>query len=453
VDEGRAPTDGEGAEAGAQPDGAEREGPEQEGPEQEDAERDLSGEPPRRGRVRAAALGTGRTLVALLSATALAVAGLAWATIGRPDHAATTTNVLSDLAAVPNPPPADDGATDILLIGSDSRTDLAGNPLPTSVLKQLRTEADSGLNTDTIILLRVPHNGGRTRAISIPRDTYVPIPGYREDKINAAYAVAKLQAEQQLRAQGVTDSARVARESDQAGRRSLVQTVQGLTGLRVDHYAEISLYGFYLLSEALGGVDVCLNHATSDPDSGSNFRAGVQQISGADALSFVRQREGLPRGDLDRIVRQQAFLGSAVHKLLSTGVLADPGKLGGLMDAVQRSIVLDAGWNMVSLLGQAQSLAAGDVDFVTIPVTSTNAHNDRGQSIVTVDPGQVRTFVAGLVGNAPAPSSPASQPPPPAAPPPGGGQRFGGAAPLHLDGPAARPRPASPAADGVQCVD
>ncbi|GDY31335.1 LCP family protein [Gandjariella thermophila] len=437
--------------------------------EQQAVEADQPDPPPARGRVRAAALVTGRTLVALLSAAALAGAGLAWATLDRTRQPANTTNVLSDLATAPNSPPTDDGATDILLIGSDSRTDLAGNPLPVSVLKQLRTEADSGLNTDTIILLRVPRSGGRTHAISIPRDTFVPIPGYREDKINAAYGMAKLQAEQQLRAQGVTDPARIARESDQAGRRALVQTVQDLTGLRVDHYAEVGLYGFYLLSEALGGVDVCLRHATTDPESGANFRAGVQQISGADALSFVRQRVNLPRGDLDRIVRQQAFLGSAVRKLFSGGVLADPGKLGDLMDAVKRSVVVDAGWNVVSLLGQVQSLASGKVDFVTIPVTNTNARNDRGQSIVTVDRDQVRAFVAGLVGSAPAPAAPAAPPAPasPAAPPtppvpgspgnpPGGGQRVAGSPPLRLDGGVPdrpQPRPANAAAADVPCVD
>jgi LCP family protein required for cell wall assembly len=436
VDDGRTPSDREAAEANAQP---------------EDGSPQVV---PRRGRAGVAALATGRTLVALLSAATLAAAGLAWATVDRAKQAANTTNVLSDLAAAPNPPPVDDGATDILLIGSDSRTDLAGNPLPTSVLKQLRTEADSGLNTDTMILLRIPHDGGRAHAISIPRDTYVPIPGYREDKINSAYGMTKIQAERQLEAQGVRDPARIARESDQAGRRVLVQTVQDLTGLRVDHYAEIGLYGFYLLTEALGGVDVCLRHATSDPDSGANFRAGAQQISGADALSFVRQRENLPRGDLDRIVRQQAFLGAAVHKVLSAGMLADPGKLGDLMDAVQRSVVLDAGWNVMSLLGQAQSLLSGNVDFVTVPVTSTNARNDRGQSIVTVDRDQVHAFVAGLVGNAATPESQGPTVLSSTAPlPPAGGQRIAGPAPLNLDGAAGHPLPASATAGDVPCVD
>ncbi|HEV7908747.1 MAG TPA: LCP family protein, partial [Pseudonocardiaceae bacterium] len=240
-------------------------------------------------RGRRAALTTGRVLVALLSTTALVASGYGWATLQRVQQSVNTTDVLNVLSEVPNTPPADDGATDVLLVGSDSRTDAQGRPLPMSVLKQLRTEASDGVNTDTIIVIRVPHDGGKAHAISIPRDTYVPIPGHREDKINAAYGVTKFNTAQRLREQGAGDGAEREKESDQAGRRALVQTVQELTGLRVDHYAEINLYGFYLLTEVIGGVQVCLNNATSDPDSGANFRRGTQTVSGGDALAFVRQ--------------------------------------------------------------------------------------------------------------------------------------------------------------------
>jgi LCP family protein required for cell wall assembly len=423
-------------------------------------------------RVRTAARVTGRSLVALLSAIALTAAGLGWAMLDRTQRDMNTTNVLSDLATAPKAPSADDGATDILLIGSDSRTDLTGNPLPANLLKKLRTEADSGLNTDTIIVLRIPKDGGRAHAISVPRDTSVPIPGYRDDKINAVYGMTKIQAEQRLRAQGMRDPAQLARESDQAGRRALVQTVQDVTGLRIDHYAEISLYGFYLLTQALGGVDVCLKHATSDPDSGANFPAGEQQISGGDALAFVRQRENLPRGDLDRIVRQQAFLGSALRKVLSAETFADPSRLGSLMDAVQRSVVLDKGWDVVSLLRQAQGLVAGNVDFVTIPVVSTDARNERGQSVVTIDRDQVHAFIAALVGHraVPGPAGPGSPPadgtapaapptaqpaPVPPAAPPGAGQPNARSTPMAMNAPPKRDPPDAPATSpsGLPCVD
>jgi LCP family protein required for cell wall assembly len=306
------------------------------------------------------------------------------------------TNVFSQLTTEPDQPPADDGATDILLVGSDSRDDARGNPLPASVLTQLRTQFDAGLNTDTIMVLRIPKNGGKAYAVSIPRDTYVSIPGYHDDKINAAYGVIKSQTQHQLEAKGGLSRADIQTQSEQAGQAALIQTVQNLTGIHVDHYAEINLYGFYLLSKAIGGVPVCLRHATSDKDSGANFPAGEQTVSGAAALSFVRQREGLPGGDLSRIVRQQVFLASAAKKVLSAGTLTSPTAISGLRDTVSKALVTDPGLDILTFLQQAQSLLTGDVEFVTIPVVNTNARSASGQSIVSVDLGQVHQFVAGL---------------------------------------------------------
>jgi len=281
------------------------------------------------------------------------------------------------------------------------------------VLKQLRTEASDGVNTDTIMLLRLPHGGGAPAAVSIPRDTYVPIPGYREDKINAAFGATKFRAQRELAAEGTLDRAAIERESDRRGRDALVMTVQDLTGARIDHYAEVSLYGFYLLTEAIGGVEVCLNRTTSDPDSGASFRKGVQTISGGAALSFVRQRENLPRGDLDRIVRQQVFLSSAMRRLLSVGTLTDPARFSALLDVVHKAVVVDRDLDIVELLRQVSTMASGDIQFTTIPVTGVGARNDRGQSIITVDVTAVKAFVAAL-----APAQPhrfAHRPAPPTA--------------------------------------
>jgi LCP family protein required for cell wall assembly len=332
-----------------------------------------------RRRARLAGLIIGRTLIALVSAVALAAAGVSWFTL---DKFKASTNVTSALAAVasePNQPPPDDDATDILLVGDDSRTDAQGHPLPASVLSSLRTQFDAGLNTDTIILLRLPHNGGKAYAVSIPRDTYVSIPGYQDDKINSAYGVIKSRT-------GKTE----------AGEKALIQTVQNLTGVHVDHYVEVNLYGFYLLSKAVGGVQVCLRRGTSDPDSGADFHSGVQNIAGAAALSFVRQRKGLPGGDLDRIVRQQVFMASAAHKVLSAGTLTSPKALSGLMNAMKKSLVTDPDLDLTTLLQQGQDLISGNLEFVTIPVVNQNARSPRGQSIVQVDVPQVHRFLASL---------------------------------------------------------
>ena len=372
-------------------------------------------------RTRRVLVGARRGVAAALSLAVLCCAGYGWASVSNLQQNLNTTDVI---IAVPKDEPSD-GATDILLVGSDSRTDANGDPLPLEVLRLLRTEESAGLNTDTIILIRVPDDGGNAYAVSIPRDTYVPIPGYRDDKINTAYGVSKRIEGEKLRAAGLTDEPAVDRQAAVAGQRALVQTVEALTGARIDHYAEINLYGFYLLTEAVGGVEVCLKRSTKDSDSGADFTKGRQVVSGGDALAFVRQRKNLPRGDLDRIVRQQVFMAALASRMLGAGTLTDPGKLSGLMDAAQKSIVLDDGWDVLGFAGQLHGIAGGDVEFVTIPVVEVGARNERGQSIITVDPLAVQAFVAGLLGDQAVPdpaaagSSPtsATSPTSPTAPP------------------------------------
>ncbi|MBW4716214.1 LCP family protein [Saccharothrix obliqua] len=383
-----------------------------------------------------AAVITGRTLLALLSAAVLVVTGYSWSAVVRVDRSVNKTDVLNQLSDTPDAPPADDGAVDVLLVGSDSRTDAQGRPLPDRVLRELRTEATDTVNTDTIIVLRVPRNGGQAHAVSIPRDTYVRIPDHGEEKINSAYGLTRYFTMERLAAEGGHDLAERTKLGDQAGRRALVQVVQDLTGVRVDHYAEVNLYGFYLLTQVIGGVEVCLNNATSDPDSGANFRAGVQTVSGGDALAFVRQRKNIPNGDLGRITRQQVFLKAAVSGLLSAGTFADPAKLNGLLEAVSASVVVDERFDLATLAEQARNLAGGDVEFTTIPVTGVGARNERGQSIVTVDRDAVRAFVTRVLGEkAPAPTTT-------------GARKFGGGGAVALDGAVRRQ-----AAAGPPCVD
>ncbi len=352
---------------------------------------------------------SGRVLLAVTSVAALVAMTVLWSRVDKLQDSVNTTDALAvaQEQAGASAPAQDDGANDILVIGSDTRTDLQGRPLPLRLLKELRTEATDTLNTDTIILLRFPRNGSKSYAISIPRDTSVPVPNSRDEKINGAFGVTKARVAQDMVNGGEKDREKIERESDSAGRTALVGAVQGLTGVRIDHYAEVTLYGFYLLTQAIDGVDVCLNHSTSDPDSGANFRRGPQTVRGGDAVSFVRQRKNLPRGDLDRIVRQQTFLSSAMNKVLSGGMLTDSGRLNALADAVSKTVVMDPGLHFLDLVNQAQALASGKVDFVTIPVTGVGARNDRGQSIITVDIPAVKAYIAALI---------TATPPPPAAP-------------------------------------
>lgn len=380
-------------------------------------------------------LWAGRGVIALVSVAVVAAMAVVWSRVDTFQDKVTTTDALVEAQEAPDAPPADDGANDILLVGSDTRTDLQGRPLSAAVLRELRTEATDTINTDTLILLRLPHGGGKGYAVSIPRDTYVAVPGHRDEKINGAFGVVKARKAQAMVDAGEADRARIERESDSAGRTALIQSVQGLTGVRVDHYAEITLYGFYLLTQAIDGVDVCLNHGTSDPDSGADFRAGPQTVRGGDAVAFVRQRKGLPNGDLGRIVRQQTFLASAMNKVLSGGTLTDPDRLSALEDAVSKTVVMDPGLHFLDLVNQARALASGAVEFVTIPVAGVDARNERGQSIIAVDVPAVRSYVARLLSDSP--------PPKPAPPPALEGDGLAGAKLLALNG----------RARAVPCVD
>jgi len=324
-----------------------------------------------------------RRLLAAASAGVFVLTGAAYGLYHEVTAGITTTDVIAGGGG---------GEQNILLVGIDSRTDATGDPLPPEVLRELHAGDEPGvLNTDAIMLLHIPENGGAGIAFSVPRDAYVAIPGHGPDKVNAAYPSAKAAAAQELVDSGEHDPAVVEAEAARRGRRALVQTVQDLTGLTVDHYAEVNLLGFYNLTKAIGGVEVCLNAAVDEPLSGAHLPAGRQTISGGDALAFVRQRHGLSQGDLSRVRRQQVFLAAVAHKILSSGTLRDRQTLGRLLDVAERSLVIDQDWDLLEFAQQAADIAAGNLEFATIP-TKGSQTNDRGD-VVVVDSFEVRRFV------------------------------------------------------------
>jgi LCP family protein required for cell wall assembly len=291
----------------------------------------------------------------------------------------------------------DDGALDILMVGMDSRSDAHGNPLSPEELATLRAGDEVASNTDTIILVRIPNNGKSATAISIPRDTYVSAPGLGKTKINGVYGQTKEEKRVSLVESGVAPAEAEAHGTE-AGREALIKTVGDLTGVTVDHYAEIGLLGFSLITDALGGVNVCLKEPVFEPLSGADFPAGWQKLNGPQALSFVRQRHELPRGDLDRVVRQQVVMASLAHQVISGKTLSSPATMNRLQQAIQRSVVLSSGWDIVDFVNQLQKLAAGKIAFATIPVLDESGWSDDGMhSVVRVDPHQVQDWVAGLL--------------------------------------------------------
>jgi LCP family protein required for cell wall assembly len=343
-------------------------------------------------------------VLAIASAITLIAVGIAW----NATSSITTENVIDPSAQNST------GEQNILLVGLDNRTDAQGNPLPQSLLDQLHAggSSDGGDNTDTMILIHIPQGGGKAAAFSIPRDSYVQLAGgYGKHKINSAYTYGQVAATKSLKAQGVS-GAQLAVQADAAGAQNAVHTVQDFTGLAINHFASVNLAGFYSISNAVGGVPVCLKAAVHDSYSGANFPAGQQTIQGAAALAFVRQRHGLPLGDIDRIRRQQAFMASMAHTLLSAGVLTDPAKLGNLVNAAKQSITIDQGWDIFSFAQQMESMSGGNIQFQTIPIVNETYNTPSDGDAVEVNPTQVQQFISGTIAAQGA--TPATAAPPPA---------------------------------------
>jgi LCP family protein required for cell wall assembly len=287
------------------------------------------------------------------------------------------------------------GAMNILLIGLDSRKDQQGNDLPHAMLDRLHAgDSDAGgYNTNTLILVHIGADN-RVAAFSIPRDDYVTadgIPGHTHIKIKEAYGLAKADAEQTLIDRGVTDQQSLETQGREAGRAATLTAVRDLTGVPIDYFAEINLFGFYDLTAALGGVQVCLNHPVYDDYSGADFPAGPQKLDAAQALAFVRQRHGLDNGDLDRTHRQQAFLVSVMRQLHDAGSFTDLSKLNSLIAIARKDIVLSSGWGEQQF-GRIGAITGGNVRYRTLPVLRYDSVD--GQDVNIVDPAAIKAQVA-----------------------------------------------------------
>ena len=183
--------------------------------------------------------------------------------------------------------------------------------------------------------------------------------------------------------------------SREAGRTATIKTISNLLQVPIDHFAEVNLVGFYDLANAVGGIQVCLNRAVNDAQySGAIFPAGLQTIDGLDALKFVRQRHGLPNGDLDCTHRQQAFITGVITKFRSQGIFGDIGKLSALLNVAKKDVVIDSGWDVLGFLPQAKALTGGNITFHTLPIEGYASIN--GQSVNKIDVPTVRKFVHDL---------------------------------------------------------
>ena len=298
------------------------------------------------------------------------------------------------------------GTQNILLMGLESRTDWNGNILPNNILNALHAGSAAGVAagvggnaTNTLILIHIPAGGKKAVGFSIPRDDWVTFPtpydGQAQGKVDQAYGFALAAKESELRQQSSTLSQnQIAFAGNEAGRAATVATVEQLTGVHIDHFAEVNLDGFYELASVLGGVEVCLKQPVAY-DSYSGFyahHAGYQHLDAVMALAFVRQRHGLVNGDLDRTHRQQAFLDSVMQQLRTEGVLSDLTKINSLLSVAKQYVITDSGWNLLDFAAQMRSLTSGNLTFRTLPVVTIDGHIDN-QDVNIINPPYIKQIV------------------------------------------------------------
>ncbi|QIM18629.1 LCP family protein [Leucobacter coleopterorum] len=314
----------------------------------------------------------------------------------------------------------DPGEQNILIMGMDSRLDQNGNALPDWMYDALQAgdADDGGYNANVLILLHIPADRSRAVGIAIPRDDYVDMVGVpggaSQAKIKEAYGRAmnarlnELSGEEGLSEKDAYQQARA------AGRQAQIETVSHFLGdIRIDHFVEMTMGGFYSVAEAFAPIQVCLNHATSDTYSGANFAAGIQDLDARQAISFVRQRRDTGDGpdltDLDRSRRQQAFLVSLADKIKQRSTLTNPKTIVSLMDVTKNYVAVDTRFDAIGFLSIAREAAENGVQFVTLPVENFDTID--GSSVNIVDVERVQGVVAAVLDGSYFNQAPATEDP------------------------------------------
>jgi LCP family protein required for cell wall assembly len=355
---------------------------------------------------RRLAKGAGFGASCVLAALVLVVSGLSYITVSGVQSIGSSHAIVSGPSI---------GAQNILLMGLESRTYWSGSILPPKILAKLHAGSEQavadgtgGNDTNTLILIHIFAGGKKAVGFSIPRDDWVQFADtagtQQVGKIDQAYGVSMFFTEQKLVQQDPSiPQDRLAFLGNEAGQAAAVATVEQLTGVHIDHFAAINMYGFYELAKVLGGVEVCLKHPVNDPNSGAHFPAGYQHLNPSQALAFVRQRDGLPNGDLDRTHRQQAFLDSVMQQLRSDGVLNDLTKVEALLNVAKQYVMADAGWNLLDFASQMRSLTSKGLVFYTLPITGYETID--GQDANVVNPSYIKSIVKSAFYSTPAPKA------------------------------------------------
>ncbi len=284
------------------------------------------------------------TLCGAMSALVLVVSGGAWA----------FTGYINDHIKRVDAGTAGSGTTgplNILVAGVDQRTGLTHHQ---EVILHVGNDVSS--NSDTLMLVHVSADRRRVTVVSIPRDSWVDIPGHGMSKINAAYGYG--------------------------GARLMVQTVEQATGLTINDYVEVNFLGFVHVIDALGGVNICLPHAVDDTYSGLRLSAGVHHVDGITALAYARDRHSFAASDLARIQDQQRLMSTALSEGIHSGLLANPIRLSHFVSAALSALTVNQGLNVSALADQMRGITSQDVTFMTVPLASVAYQTPAGEVAV-----------------------------------------------------------------------
>lgn len=257
-------------------------------------------------------------------------------------------NVLTDYAGRP----AASAGTNWLMVGSDSRKGMTKKQE-----HEFHTGYAAGQRTDTIMMMHLPSGGGEPTLVSIPRDSYVPIPGHGSNKINAAFAYG--------------------------GPKLLVRTVEKVTDIRIDHYMQINFAGFIDVVDSVGGVHICNDKRMKDPKAGINIPPGCHDLKGETALGYVRSRH-FANGDLQRVKDQRKFLGALMHKAASPSVLLNPFHSIPFALSATDSVAVANGDHLYNLYGVAMAMrkiGGGDGITTTVPIAGFGSSPTAGSYV------------------------------------------------------------------------
>jgi len=330
----------------------------------------------------------GYMAICLLATVLLVVAGYA--------HQVTAlVGGIGSGAALPGESGTSAGAMNILLMGLESRTNYYGQTLSSQLLTAMHAGSVYGVNhgnvggqaTNTLILIHIFAGGERAVGFSIPRDDWVRFPqaydGESRGKVDQAYGLAYAQSLNATVSSTMTSKQRY-QAANRAGQAAETETVESVTGQHVWDFAEVNLAGFFSLAQSFHGIEVCVrpdHGGTNLQDANSGFNAvrydGYNRSKGGpqylhlaadQALAFVRERDSLPNGDLDRTHRQQAVLDYVIWKLKTGGILSDLGQLTALLGTASQYIMTNPGWNLLDFATQMHALSGEHLTFYTAPI-------------------------------------------------------------------------------------